>query len=403
MKSKNNNLLYIFLDTFSSDLLFWIVISNLFLTNVKGLSTFDIMLTSLVGGVAAIVLYPLINLIIRKLKNHASLILGCCLLLAAIVLYTVCSSIWGFFAASICYVVSLVFTSVKTTMLKANLNAQNRGNDFVKIQSWGKLGYSIITCVIAVVTGFMFNFYPYLPMFFSIGGAIIAIVLSIFYTEPPMPKDMQVQSKKFDLSIFKNKTIWLLFVTSFFAYGIITFTHSNSNLLMQNVLESYGVETASIALIISCSVLVSRFFRIAGVYFFPFVYRKTNKKPNVMRALGFLILVAGAFYAIGANVHMNFWGNVLLLSAGLCVLISIRDTLQTFFDRISLFYTLQSQHPTVISLLNVIEKAGRYVLTGLSVALLTLINLQQIFLVMTIVFVIATILVVWLSKYLKED
>lgn len=49
---RKSNWLYVIYHSFTSDLLFWIVIDNLFLTTVKGLEAFEIVLITMLGVVS---------------------------------------------------------------------------------------------------------------------------------------------------------------------------------------------------------------------------------------------------------------------------------------------------------------------------------------------------------------
>ena len=163
MMNRRSNWLYVFSEGISSDLLFWIVISSLFLTTVKGMSSFQVILISLVGAGFSLVLFPLINLFIRKAGNYWSCVLGASLLLLAVVLYTFCKTIYGFCVAAVLYEISFIFMSIRSVMLKNNLKEQGKSEEFVKWRSYSKLVYAVVTCVISVVTGYLFNFYTYLP------------------------------------------------------------------------------------------------------------------------------------------------------------------------------------------------------------------------------------------------
>ena len=99
MKKSLNNFLFVVLDGLSSDLLFWIVIQNLFLTSFKSLSSFRVVLMTFVGGGACLLIYPLLMIVISKIKRYYCSIISNFLLLLSIVLFTVCNTIYGFFIA----------------------------------------------------------------------------------------------------------------------------------------------------------------------------------------------------------------------------------------------------------------------------------------------------------------
>ncbi len=139
---RKSNWVYVIHQTFSSGLLFWIVIDNLFLTTVKGFEAFQIILITMLGIAFSLLFYPLTNYIIKKTNNKTSIILGSLCYCVAITLFMVCNTIYGFIIGQTVYNLSSPFRTVSSVMLKNNLKEQNRQEDFVKWQSYSKLGYA---------------------------------------------------------------------------------------------------------------------------------------------------------------------------------------------------------------------------------------------------------------------
>ena len=96
---RKSNVTYVFYQTFNLDLLFWIVVDNLFLTTVKGLGAFDIVLVTMSGLGLSLLFYPLTNLIVKKTRSKFALLIGSCCLMLSITLFTVSSTILGFIIA----------------------------------------------------------------------------------------------------------------------------------------------------------------------------------------------------------------------------------------------------------------------------------------------------------------
>jgi predicted PurR-regulated permease PerM len=121
---RRSNWLYVLNQALTMDLVFWIVIQNLFLSTVKDFSAFDIVLCTLVGIAISLIFYPLVNMIARKTPRRFSLIARAAMYLIAMVMFTFCGTIYGITAAEVIYIVGSMLGTVQNVMLKNNLNAQ---------------------------------------------------------------------------------------------------------------------------------------------------------------------------------------------------------------------------------------------------------------------------------------
>ena len=169
--------------TFNTDLLFWIVVDNLFLSTVKGVSEFNIILITMLGLLFSILLFPFTNLIIKKLPNRVDNIIGAVLNCVAITLFCFCNTLCGFIIAQTLYNMSSPFKQSAAIILKNNLKGLGKQSEFVKVCSYGRLGYSIITAAVALVSGWVFNVHPYLPIILCGACTIIALILATIYNQ----------------------------------------------------------------------------------------------------------------------------------------------------------------------------------------------------------------------------
>ena len=145
---RKSSWLYILYTSFTSDLLFWVVIDNLFLTTVKGQSASNIILIGMLGLVFSLLLYPLTNFIIEKTSNKTSIIIGPLCLCFVIILFMMCNTLVGFVIGQTIYNIASSYKMVSNVVLKNNLRAQGRENDYIKLQSYGKLGYAFIILIV---------------------------------------------------------------------------------------------------------------------------------------------------------------------------------------------------------------------------------------------------------------
>ena len=83
----------------SSDLIFFIAINTLFLTQVKGLSSSEINFMATIGTLVSLFFYLSSHKIIKKIGNLTSIKLGTFLILIASILFTISKHITFFIIA----------------------------------------------------------------------------------------------------------------------------------------------------------------------------------------------------------------------------------------------------------------------------------------------------------------
>ena len=153
---RKNNWIYVLYQTFNSDLLFWIVLDNLFLSTVKGLTAFNIVLITLAGLSFSLLLYPLTNKIVEKTSNKFSIVTGAICFIIAITCFMLSNNLIGFIIGQTFHGLATPFRMVANVMLKNNLIEKNKEHEFIKWESHGKLGYSIATLLVSIFAGFLF-------------------------------------------------------------------------------------------------------------------------------------------------------------------------------------------------------------------------------------------------------
>lgn len=406
------NWLYFFYSSFNLDLLFWIVINALFLTTVKGMSEFNVILIAMVGLALSVVLFPLYNLIIKKLSNRTSNIVGAVMFFIAIVVFMCSKTIFGFIFAEFLYKSGTCFKQTSTTILRNNLKAEGREESFVKIRSFGRLGYSIVTAVIAIVSGIFFNMNPYLPVFLCIGCTIIGIIFSILFKDPKNIEKITENQEKNNLKystekvstwkIVKNKLMIYVLAMNVVAVGSYTFFSQKTNLLIQNVCLSGGFEIAKISIVVSVVVFISRLFRILANMVMPIIYKKTKKKPNVVLGLSGSILVAGICYALGGNLPTNTYVNVALIGIGLFIIISIRDLYGTIENKMIINNLSPKEHSQAFVIAQFYGNIGRLITNIFALIVTGFVSLNLAFIFILIIAVAQMIISIPYSKYLKE-
>lgn len=402
MNFRKSNYLYVGFTSFTSDLLFWIVIDNLFLSTVKGFSAFEIVLITMLGIAISLLLYPITNLIVKKTSNKISIIIGSSCYCIAIILFMVCNSIWGFVIGQIIYNLSSPFKMVANVMLKNNLKEQNKTNSFIKWQSFGNLGYSVITLIVSLFAGFLFNIYAYLPMILSLACAIIGLLLAILYSEPHIKEEEQQIKPVTFKSLITNKTMILIMLMNLIAVGTYVFLQSRATLLIQYVCEEISMDISKISLMVSTLVFGSRLVRVISNLIFPKIYNKIYNKSNIILSISMLILLSNIYFAIGANLNVHFSIKLLIITAGFYIILFVRDIYSTMENNIIATQIPENEQKQAFVLANVYHKFGRFLSNAFALIMLNFISLNLVYACMLVFSVSQIFISIPLSKHFKH-
>lgn len=397
---RKSNWLYVIYHSFTSDLLFWIVIDNLFLTTVKGLDAFEIVLITMLGIVFSLLFYPITNYIVKNTNNKTSIILGSLCYCIAITLFMICKTTYGFIIGQVVYNLASPFKIVANVMLKNNLKEQNKQDDFVKWQSYGKLGYAIITLIISLIAGVLFNIYSYLPMILSLVCAIVGLCLAIVYSDSS-PKEGIKETVKIN-SLVKNKTMILIMLMNLVAVGTYVFLQGKATLLIQYVCEDVNIDIARISLIVSGIVFGSRLVRVISNFVFPKIYNKVQNKSEIILTISLLILISNLCFAIGGNINAHYILKLVIITIGFYIVLSVRDMYAITENKIITTNLKENEQKQAFVLANVYGKLGGLLSNAFALLILGFVPLKILYICMLAFAVGQIFICIPLSKLLKS-
>jgi len=398
---RKSNLIYVLYNTFSSDLLFWIVIDNLFLTTVKGLNAFQIVLVTMLGLGLSLLLYPLVNLLTKKTTSQLVIRLGAGCYILAILLFMVCNTIYGFIFAQLFYNLSSPLRQVSNFILRNNLKERGKEENFVKWQSYGKLGYSFITLAISLCAGFLFNVWAYLPMILSLSCAVIGFIFACIYTEGKRDEE-KIEEKVSVKFLFKNKMMILILFMNIAAVGTYIFMQSKTTLLIQNVCENVGLEVAKISIIVSLIVFISRLMRVLSNLIFPSIYRKVENKQKVLYFVGILLAISGICFAVGGNINANYILKIIFICIGFFIILTVRDIYAVLEANIIALNLPENAQKQAYVLANVFSRAGLLIVNAFSLIILGFLPLNILYICLLLFIISQMFICIPLAKYLKK-
>lgn len=256
-KRKQNMKLYSMYRAISMDIIFYYAIDFLFLTQVKNISASDVVLKSSFYALFMIILQIPANILIDKLGTRR------CTILANI--FNVIYLLMIMFATDlqmliIAEFISALCFSIKdvsdTTLLNMSIpEGEKKGEIFSKIEGRGTKNYYYINAITAVISGFLYNINPYIPVIGAVIVAIIATILSSGFQD--VENDANIENKGFNVDgyiidlknsfkfIIKSHRLRSLILYAGIMWGIFCL----SSTYRTSLLEEVGISATWIAII----------------------------------------------------------------------------------------------------------------------------------------------------------
>ena len=377
--------------SFTGDLIFFVPIDTLFLTLVKGLSASQITAMTMVALIICIVFQKVILSIVKKIGNVNSLRLGATMLLIASLVLTFGKSFIAMLLYKSIHELAVMFLNMDEIILKNNLKAVNRKDDYFKIRNKSKIIYAIITLFTALVAGKMFNVNNYLPMYLSIIIYVLVLGTAFLYYESKVNNEQEIKKEHKKLKI--TSIIFYIILSNAVFYSIIKMGQNNSKLFMQYDFQKF-LSVEMVTYYITTIVFISRIARLVGNVIFGKVYSKIKDKMSIVLticlALAFLLLIIGHF------IELAFICKVIIMSLGFFLILAIRDSFQTYIEDVALTISNKEEQQEIIIKIEVYRRLGTLILS----AIFTLILMKYELIVIEFILLSLSIIEIFINKSL---
>ncbi len=359
-KIKRSIKIYPIFASFTGDMIFFVPIDTLFLTLVKGLNASQITAMTMVALIICIISQKAILATVKKIGNVNSLRLGAILLLIAALVLTFGKS----FALMLLYKsineIAFMFLNMDEIILKSNLNAVNRKDDYYKIRNKSKIMYSIITLLTALVAGKLFNINQYLPMYLSIIIYILLIGLAFMYYEAKTNETREIKENKKKVKI--TSVIFLVILSNAVFYSIIKMGQNNSKLFMQYDFQKF-LSIEMVTYYITTIVFISRIARLVGNIVFGKVYSKIKDKMSIV--LTICLSMAFSLLIIGHYINVEFIYKVIIMSLGFFLILATRDSFQIYIEDVALSISDKEEQQKIVIDIEVYRRLGTLILSAI--------------------------------------
>lgn len=379
--------------SFTGDLIFFVPIDTLFLTLVKGLNASQITAMTMISLIMCIVFQKVILFIVKKIGNVNSLRLGASMLLIASLILTFGKSFVAMLLYKTTHELAVMFLNMDEIILKNNLKALNRKDDYFKIRNKSKIVYATITLFTALVAGQMFNINNYLPMYLSIIIYIFVLGTAFLYYEAKGNNELEIKKDNKKLKI--TSLMFYVILSNAVFYSIIKMGQNNSKLFMQYDFQKF-LSVEMITYYITIIVFISRIVRLIGNVIFGKLYKRIKDKMSVILticlALSFLLLITGHF------IESNFACKVTIMSLGFFLILAIRDSFQTYIEDVALSISNKQEQQTIIIKIEVYRRLGTLLLS----TIFTLILLKYELIVIEMILLILSVIEIYINKRLCD-
>lgn len=172
------------------DYLFFYTVDFLFLTQIKGISSADVVLKSTFFALFSIILQIPSNIVIEFLGRKNSIILGNVLNCLYMVIIMLSRNLFDLIFAEL---IGAIAFSIKNIAEPSLLNesippSKHKSEIYSRISAKGASGYYLLDAISKIIAGFLFTINGYLPMILSLVILIIVVILSIAFMEPVQKK-----------------------------------------------------------------------------------------------------------------------------------------------------------------------------------------------------------------------
>lgn len=346
--------------SFTGDLIFFVPIDTLFLTLVKGLSASQITAMTMVALIICIVFQKVILAIVKKIGNVNSLRLGATMLLIASLVLTFGKSFIAMLLYKSIHELAVMFLNMDEIILKNNLKAVSRKDDYFKIRNKSKIIYAIITLFTALVAGKMFNVNHYLPMYLSIIIYVLVLGTSFLYYEAKVEEELETKKEHKKLKI--TSIIFYVILSNAVFYSIIKMGQNNSKLFMQYDFQKF-LSVEMVTYYITTIVFISRIARLVGNVIFGKIYLKIKDKMSIV--LTICLTLAFSLLIIGHFIESAFICKVIIMSLGFFLILAIRDSFQTYIEDVALTISNKEEQQEIIIKIEVYRRLGTLILSAI--------------------------------------
>ena len=381
------------------DLLFYYGIRVMFLTEVKGITSPQILLSSTIYALSMIIMQVPATLLTSKLGYKNTAITGNILnIIWALILITF-KSFAGLALSQVISGTAFALKYVSESNLLSSSIPQaptyQRNEIFSRLDKKGFSRYCIFSAISIIISGFLYNINPYIPIFLSLICIIASTAISFNFNDireeesKQSFKDYMKDLKKGYKFITKSKRLRALLVMTGAIWGIIGLLDSYQLTLLQDI----GATSVQIGIIFAMFELTRGLLSNTAIDF----NKKFKNKSltNILLTFGIGFILAG----IIAFSHIPFYTKLITIVVILLVMGGANAIDQILAKKYVNNFTSSKILPAIYSAKSICDNLLRTVITLLGALVLGIYNIDIATVAMGIFILILTL---GLTVYSKD-
>ena len=381
------------------DLLFYYGIRVMFLTEVKGITSSQILLSSTIYAFSMIIMQVPATLLTSKLGYKNTAITGNILnIIWALILITF-KSFAGLALSQVISGTAFALKYVSESNLLSSSIPQaptyQRNEIFSRLDKKGFSRYCIFSAISTIISGFLYNINPYIPIFLSLICIIASTAISFNFNDireeesKQSFKDYMKDLKKGYKFITKSKRLRALLVMTGAVWGIIGLLDSYQLTLLQDI----GATSVQIGIIFAMFELTRGLLSNTAIDF----NKKFKNKSltNILLTFGIGFILAG----IIAFSRIPFYTKLITIVVILLVMGGANAIDQILAKKYVNNFTSSKILPAIYSAKSICDNLLRTVITLLGALVLGIYNIDIATVAMGIFILILTL---GLTVYSKD-
>lgn len=381
------------------DLLFFYGVRVMFLSEVKGMDDSQILLSSTIYALSMMLMQIPATLVATKIGYKNSAILGNIINIVWGILMIALKSFTGLVIAQalsgIAYALKYVSESnlLSTSIPKAT--PYQRNEIFTRIDKKGFSRYYIISAVATVISGFLYDVNPYIPVVLCLVCIIASTIMSFNFIEI---KEEEKYSKEFkeyikELKkgykfITKSKRLRALLLMTGVAWGIIGLLDTYQLTLLQNI----GASSVQIGLVFAGFELTKGLFSNSAKN-----YNKRYKNrslTNILLTFATGFILAGVIAALNIPFNIKFTLLIIIL-----IIMGANNAIdQILAKKYINNFTNTKILPAIYSSKSIADNLCRTIITLVGSGVLGVFNINESMAIMGVGILIVSLLLVIYSK-----
>lgn len=241
-RKKLNMKLYPIYRMLAADVLFFNAIKVLFLTQVKGISNANVVLMETIYAFFKMVLQVPMTVVVSKLGTRKSVILGNIFWTLEVVLIMISNNYFIIILSQLMSAIGWSFKSISEAPLltKSIPEAHAKGKIFTKLDSKGYSRYCYIAAITTIMSGFLYEINPYIPVVLAIIFMVCALIISLSFSEIQKEETKTMQQSINDVKegfkfIFKSPRLKSLLLMLGFMWGMICLFGTYQTTLLKDI------------------------------------------------------------------------------------------------------------------------------------------------------------------------